>query len=121
MARIPSAPAIDDVEKVLLGATPADTLADPVPARLNAVRAYLDTQPALRAVLRRDFTKAWQAAGGSRAAFLSGVAEQRARVLSFAAAGAPRPQVQRAAADFQRELSRYLIAHEGAGADGAGV
>ena len=118
---------LEVVEKALFGATPDDPVAltpapgagpDPRSVRLAAVRKYLETQPELLAALYQEVTKAWQDASGQRATFLNAVAEQRARILSLAEISESRPQVSKAAADLELELSRYLVEREGAGADG---
>ena len=57
------------------------------------------------------------ASGEERGPFLRAVSESRARLLSQASISQVRPQAQQAAATFQRELTRYLLEREGAGAD----
>src|SRR5262245_41316107 len=105
------------VRKYLEAPPPVDGL-DPRSGRSAALRKYLETQPELLAALYQEVTKAWQDASGQRATFLNAVAEQRARILSLAEISESRPQVSKAAADLELELSRYLVEREGAGADG---
>lgn len=112
---------LDPVEKMLLGATPDDlvalaNLSIPRAERLHSVRTLLVDQPELRAQLGLEIDKAWQRAGGEREAFLKGLAERRAQILSLAEIGRSRQQVAPAVADFDREFARYLIEMEGFGA-----
>jgi hypothetical protein len=115
----------DSVEKMLLGATPDDEVAvrsgspglvrDPRATRLDSVRRFLEDQPALRAQLGKEVEDAWRSADGRRGAFLTGLAERRAQLLSMAELGQLREQASRAAADAESELARYLREMEGFG------
>jgi hypothetical protein len=126
MARQSEKTPFDAVDTVLLGLTPADvpaaaapggTGADPRAARLADVRRYLEAQPQVRAEFGREIAEAWRASGEERGPFLRAVSESRARLLSQASISQVRPQAPQAAATFQRELTRYLLEREGAGAD----
>jgi hypothetical protein len=115
-------PRLDPVEKVMLGAAPADPdpdagrpsalQQDPVTTRLEVVRTFLARQPELHAALKQEVDTAWRGAGGDRMAFLGAIAERRAQIVSAAtiASEAQRPG---AAADFHDELTRYLTLLEG--------
>ena len=113
--------ALDAVEKMLLGAAPDDAIAlaegvpDPRAARLEDIRKFLVDQPELRAKLAAETSKAWQRAGGQRGAYLESLAERRAQVLSLAEISRSRKKVPQAAADFDRELARYLTEMHGFG------
>jgi hypothetical protein len=123
-------PALDSVEKMLLGGTPddgiaisaqaADAMRDPRVARLDAARNYLVDVPELRAELARDIKAAWSRAGGRRSEFLHAVAERRAQLLSLAELRQFRDQTPHAIADFHSELSRYLLETAGQSDDTAG-
>ena len=130
MARSKDKASFDVVEKALLGVTPDDPIAqvpdggarsDKRAMQLTAAKEYLETQPELLAEWTQQIAQAWRTAAGDREKFLNGIAEQRARVLSLAAIQASGQQVQQTAADFQSELSRYLIEREGAGGEGVAV
>lgn len=112
---------LDAVEKMLLGAAPDDSVAlgaaapDSRAPRLDDIRGFLADQPALRAKLGAEISKAWQRADGKRGAFLESLAERRAQVLSLAQISRSRRQVPQAAADFDHELARYLTEMHGFG------
>lgn len=111
---------LDSVEKLLLGATPDDLVAAanlslPRAERLDSVRTLLADQPKLRAKLGLEIDKAWQRADGERGAFLEGLAERRAQVLSLAEMGRSRQQMSQIVVDLDRELERYLMEMEGFG------
>jgi hypothetical protein len=114
---------LDPVEKMLLGVAPDDLLAvtihptdlmrDPRAARLEVVRKFLAHVPELRAELAKDINEAWNRADGQRGEFVKAFAERRAQVLSLAEVGQFRQQAPQAIADFNTELSRYLMEMEG--------
>lgn len=114
---------LDPVEKMLLGAVPDDLLVvtdhptdlmrDPRAVRLEVVRKFLADVPELRTQLAKDIKEAWSRADGRRGEFQKVFAERRAQVLSLAELGQFRQQAPQAIADFNTELSRYLMEMEG--------
>lgn len=114
---------LDSVEKMLLGAVPDDPvepisdtasiIPDARTSRLEIARSFLARQPKFRAELAQEVEEAWRSAGGKRGEFLTIVAERRAQIQTMAQLDQLQRQAPSAVAEFNSELSRYLIGIEG--------
>ncbi|WP_404331983.1 hypothetical protein [Mesobacillus maritimus] len=121
---------LDATEKVLLGATPLDSLDLPgeqaphlsnaLSARLKVVRSFLHENPELRETFSKEVEEKWSKSNGKRVDFDTVISERREAIISLAYMREFQEQAPRSTERLHSELSRYLTEFEGFGMQNRG-
>ncbi|MGM0900297.1 MAG: hypothetical protein ACQEXB_04135 [Bacillota bacterium] len=121
---------LDAAEKVLLGATPLDSLDLPgelaphlsnaLAARLKVVRSFLHENPELREMFSKEVEEKWSKSNGKRWDFDTVIAERREAIISLAYMREFQEQAPSSTERLRSELSRYLTEFEGFGMQNRG-